>query len=357
MKKASIFLVIAVIFAGIYLAEKKHSNNPTPYTKMGAILPLSGDLASLGDEAQKGIELAVEKANAKGANIDVVYEDDDLGGLNPSSIVEAANKLINVDKADAAITLIIEETKPIAPLFNNHKIPLLTIWDSNSFIQQAGPYMFSNGFSTEKDGALMGEYAFQHFHADTIAIVRHIDPAVDLWVEGLRQKFTELGGKIVYDEAFPITTTDYRLSIAKIKQLHPDAVYLPMIPPSSISFLIQAKQLGMPGVWLSADAIIQNVIDGARGAAEGLYFANIYSDREKEISEMYKEKYKSESPAPTIVAISYEAAEKLIESMKDSKASGETIRDSLERIFGPTRSADRVEKVFKVANGRPMEVQ
>ena len=44
--------------------------------KIGAILPLTGDLAFLGEEIRKGIDIAVEEVRQEGLSLKVFYEDD-----------------------------------------------------------------------------------------------------------------------------------------------------------------------------------------------------------------------------------------------------------------------------------------
>jgi branched-chain amino acid transport system substrate-binding protein len=70
--------VIAVIAIGVFVwlnkAEKKQG-----VIEIGAILPLSGDVAVYGKNTQKGIDLAVEEINKAGGingnKIQIIYED------------------------------------------------------------------------------------------------------------------------------------------------------------------------------------------------------------------------------------------------------------------------------------------
>ncbi|MDP6294240.1 MAG: ABC transporter substrate-binding protein, partial [Candidatus Woesearchaeota archaeon] len=83
--------------------------------KIGVIVPLIGPFAPLGTEFQRGVQLAFEEATSQGLSVKVLYEDDIR--ITPSAVVAAGNKLINVDTVDVGITMIIEESKPVASMF------------------------------------------------------------------------------------------------------------------------------------------------------------------------------------------------------------------------------------------------
>ena len=72
---------------------------------LGAVLPLSGASATIGDDQRRGIELAVEQINEKGGvlggrKLRVIVEDS--GGRAPSAL-DAAKKLVTVDNVPVVI--------------------------------------------------------------------------------------------------------------------------------------------------------------------------------------------------------------------------------------------------------------
>jgi len=162
--------------------------------KIGAILPLTGDLAFLGEEIKKGIDLAVSEYKDKGIDINVIYEDDQ--SLSQVVAVNAANKLLNIDKIDVGLTMLVEESRSIAPIFNKKEIPLLLLWDSNNFIQGSGDYIFSNGFSTELAGESMADFAYNRLKIRTVAIIGHIDPWADIITRSFKDKFEIMGAEL-----------------------------------------------------------------------------------------------------------------------------------------------------------------
>lgn len=347
-----IFVILVVVVGIWWLAG--NNKVPAPATeepiKIGVILPLTGDLAVVGEEVKSGMMIAEAEAQEAGVNLEIIYEDD---AFAPRLSTNAATKLINIDKVDAVITGIIEEAKPIIPLFNESGVPLLVVWDSNEFLKTVGPTIYSIGFSTEKTGERMAEYAYQQLGLGRIAILGHNDTWAEVITPAFQNKFESLGGEVVLTEFLAIDTSDYRTSIAKIKQLKPDGVYFPMVPPKSAQFLIQADQMGLEATLLTGDPLIQDVINEAGPAAEGIYFTNIYVDDAAEITAKYKKVHQRDPLDPALASFGYDGIQTLLEAWKKTG----DMKSGLVEFFGGTNFIDRIEKVFKVTNGQPVEVQ
>ena len=348
-----IILIIAIIAGAVFLfGNGSNDISKNNSIKIGVILPLSGELAFLGEEIKKGIDVAVGELKNQGVFISVIYEDDQ--SLSLTATVNAANKLLNVDNIDVGMTVLVEESRPIAPMFNTKKIPLLVLWDSNRFIKEAGEYIFSNGFSTEKAGELMAGYAYNTLKFKNIAVISHIDPWAEIISESFAGKFKNFGGNVIYNEKFQIDVTDYRTAIVKIKQLNPDAVYFPLLPMNSVRFLTQAKQLGLETAMLTGDVFIQDVISESGDSAEGVYFTNIFSNNTDKMIAKYKNQYGKDPFDPALFSFGYDGVMNIAEALRISP---DSLKDGLFAIFGKSRSADRIEKIYKVINKRPAEVQ
>jgi len=356
MKKSVIIISIIVVGAlAIGLIVTQTKKEPA-VIKIGAILPLTGDFASFGEEIKKGMEIAREEYdNRTGLSFNIIYEDDQ--SLSPVSSVNAANKLIQMDKVHVGMTMLVEESRPIAPIFNKNKIPLIVLWDSNKFIKDAGEYIFSNGFSTEKAGEIMAQFAYSKLGLKRVALIKHVDPWAEIISDSFEASFKKLGGSIEYKDALQPTETDYKTVIAKIKKKDVDGVYFALVPPNSALFLIQAKELGLKSRLLTGDALIQDVINAAGRSVEGTYFTNIFTEPAKAslLSEKYKNKYKKDPLDVTLVSFGYDGVMKVVEAVK--KSPNKSIWESLISIFGKERSADREEKIYQIIEGKPVEVK
>src|SRR5437762_2745471 len=92
-------LVIAAITALVAANGCSSRSGTGSSLQLGAILPLTGDVASYGVAAKRGIDLAVDDVNnhggVAGRTIRVIYEDDQG---QSSKTISAMQKLTSLDK-------------------------------------------------------------------------------------------------------------------------------------------------------------------------------------------------------------------------------------------------------------------
>ena len=353
MKTIKIIGIVAAAVLVIWGLASWGGNKPMTTTepdKMGVIAPLSSDFSAIGEELKRGIDLAVEQLKSHGTNISVMYEDD---MFDPKQAATAAQKLINIDKVNLVVLFSVEEATPVIPIFENNKVPLVVLWDSNAFLKDAGDYVFSNGFSTEKAGQLMADFASSTLKLKRVAVISHIDAWSEIISQAFADQFKSNGGEVIYTDAVQVGTSDFRLTVTKLKSAKPDSVYVPLIPFDSVSFIKQAKELGLNVPIMSGDALIQDVIDASGDASKNIYFTNAYSDNLELINDLYTEKYGKEMSAPVYVASAFDGVIKIGQGLAGSK----NIKVALDSVFGPTRSADRIEKIYQVKDGVPVEVK
>ena len=93
MKKTIMFSIVALIMLTLPLGAKSQD------IKIGAIWPLTGSQAAVGQEAKRGLEMAVDRINGSGGvlgrKMRLILEDDKS---DPSVGVAAINKLLTADK-------------------------------------------------------------------------------------------------------------------------------------------------------------------------------------------------------------------------------------------------------------------
>lgn len=128
MKTAIVLLIL------LFLAACAQSEKATPY-KFGAILHLTGTQAFYGEFSKIGIDLAIEDINnAGGINgrpVKIIYED---SASDKQKAATAAQKLINVDNADAMISITPFVGAVLAPIAEENKVPFIHIGSVNSYV-------------------------------------------------------------------------------------------------------------------------------------------------------------------------------------------------------------------------------
>ena len=291
----SVLILIFLVFS--YCCERKPKE-----IKIGALLPLTGSAAKYGENAKRGIDLAVDEINSeggiKGRKIQIVYEDTQA---LPQQGVAAIRKLIIIEKVPVVIGAMASSvTLAIAPVAEENRVVLLSPASSNTKITTAGDYIFRNCISDVFEGAQMAEVAYNIINLRKIAIL-YINNDYGVGLENVfKTKFKDNGGDIVISEPFEQDATDFRTQLTKIKRTNPEAVYL-VGYKEMILILKQANELNLKVQMLSTIMFDDpEILEKAGNAAEGVIFTTWVYDPKSEKEEVrnftqeFKKRYNTE---------------------------------------------------------------
>ena len=332
----SAFLAIAVFIGIVFWSGCAKEEKEI---KIGVVLPLTGDGAKYGEEAQNGIDLATEEINARGGingqKVRVIYEDDQ-GTSNGA--VNAFNKLTSVDKVPVVIgPMYSSTTLAVAPVAEDSKVVLFTPSGSSPEITEAGDYIFRNWPSDIFEGGEMAKFAYENLGIRKSSILTvNLDYGIGL-TEVFKTKFTEWGGEILAVEKYDQGATDFRTQLSKIKAAKPDALYLPGYYTEIALILRQAKELGFDAHFLSCVGFDNpKVFELAGEAAEGVIFARPAYDPESEektvsdFVESFKAKYNI-TPG-TYAAHAYDALRIVAKAIEEGGYSANQVKSALYSI-------------------------
>jgi len=356
--------IIGLFLVGIIGWNFLKKDTQTGTMKIGGLLFLSGDFAFFGEAINQGAILAADEAKEKG--IDVVYipQDDQSTATGAAN---AANKLVNVDRVDAAITATVQEVKPVTGTFNGTSIPLIAVWDSNDFIKSAGPNIFTIGFSTEDAGEMMAQHAHGKLGLRKVAVVSQKDDWSSLIASSFAKKFTELGGAVALSEELQPSQKDFRTTLAKAKNLGVDGIYFPFLPGTIAPFAMQAKELGLNAALLSGDSFTADEGAQAKGAAEGTYFTNLYSDKSEALAKKYKDRYGKDVMDPVFLSFGYDGFNTALAAVQKARASAKTPVQMMSSLsvqgtdgmisFDGKNYAEKYERLYRFSGGKVEEVK
>ncbi len=349
--------IVVVAGLGIWYSSRKPAETK-PIT-IGSILPMSGDFAQFGEAINQGALLAVDEAKAEGVSVDYKNQDDQSSAVGAAN---AANTFVNVLGANGVLTATVQEVKPAASVFANSSIPLLAVWDSNNFIKAAGPNVFTIGFSTEDAGEKMATYFWNTLHVKKAAVLSQKDEWSDLIASAFAAKFKALGGSVAFDESLQPTQKDFRTELTKIKSDGVDGVYFPFLPGSIAPFLVQAKQLGVTARFGTGDSMSPDEVTQANGAAEGLYFSNLYSDKGAALAATYKTKYGTDAGDPVFVSMGYDGMKTIIAASQIAQSENISMPDAVRKVniagtdyqinFAGKQYSEKYERLYQVVKGQ-----
>ena len=319
---------------GVDVGDESGSISDEGPIVIGSILPLTGDAASIGQNTQTAIELAVEHINDAGGidgrNLEVIFED---GKCTAQQAANAAQKLVNVDQVPVIIGgLCSSETLAAAPIAEDGKTVMFSMCSSSPDVTDAGDFIFRDYPSDAFQGSKAAEIALEKLGAKKAAVLYCLSD----WCVGIRdvfrKDFPSVGGEIVAEEAYEQTAKDLRTQLTKIKEAEPDLIYFVGYTEASIVGLKQAKELGIEAQMLGADAWDDRTIHEQAGdAAEGIVYIHPYAP----LTDKFKAAMEAKTGSSELTICSpqaYDAVNIVAGIMKRVGAEGERVKDELYKV-------------------------
>ncbi|MBI2109578.1 penicillin-binding protein activator, partial [Candidatus Woesearchaeota archaeon] len=293
MKKLLLILTLSILLFG---CVSKSSSEEV--IKIGAIAPLTGDVANYGEASRNGIQLAVDEINSAGGingkKIEVLWED---GQCKAQPASTAANKLIDVDKVSVIIgTVCSSETLAIAPIAEENKVVVVSAASSSPDITKSGDYIFRVWPSDTGQADAMAKHIYNTEKLTKVALMYPNSDYNLALASAFKKTFESLGGIIAAKEVYEQEAKDFRTQIAKVKDSNPEAVYI--IPYGEGGILTkQLRELGFEGkIFASETYGTQEVLNDAGDSSEGIIYATPKFDDSlsgtADFLKRYKEKFK-----------------------------------------------------------------
>ena len=220
MKKVILF--IAIIVGGLMAWKYVLTNVNIEKSKVtiGIISPLSGDSADYGKKCQKAVYVAQQLHDNNKTNL--IFEDTQA---KPKQGIFSVQKLIKKDNVIAIIGGILSSvTIPTAQISEKNGIVQIATTSSSPKITNLGEYIYRVWPSDEYEGRIMAEEAIKKYKK--IAIL-HMNNDYGLNIGNIFAKvFKELGGKVIYKEAYAKDENSFKKYLAKIQEFDIPALYI-----------------------------------------------------------------------------------------------------------------------------------
>ena len=262
---------------------------------LGNLQDLSGPTSVLGNAVTRGAELAVDRVNAaggfKGDKVKLVTVD--TKG-NVQEAIKAFNRLIDHDNAVAVLGPPVSNIGlAIAPMANEKKIAVVgSFIDPRVTVQENGeaqPSMFLIQPTSTQYAEIIASYALEKLGYKKFAVLYDQSNAFAVsMLKPFKAYIEKRGGTVVAEETYTKTDKDYRAQLNKIKSANADVLYIPNYTQDLVITVKQAKQIGLnlPMVsGLDAAPPFATLV-GDPEAANNIYFANNFSDKEPQLTEV-----------------------------------------------------------------------
>jgi branched-chain amino acid transport system substrate-binding protein len=238
--------------------------------KIGVLATLEGALTPLGEDALRGLEVAVRQANRKvaGRELEITTF---ATNASPDSAIRGARKLVEQDRVHLLLGPVsgsegiairdYSKTQPHVTFVNGTSAALETTYVTPSenffrFNTQGAQWMVGVGDyiynvkKYRKIAALAEDYSF---------------PYTQLF--GLTLEYCQLGGQITERFWVPLGTKDFASIIAKLPE-DVDAIYLGLGGGDAVNFLNQYTQAGGKAKFIGGSIMVDQTVLSSKGAAK-----------------------------------------------------------------------------------------
>jgi len=217
--------VFAAAAAGLVLLSLPVAAETT--VKIGLINSYTGFVAQAADEGQKGFDLYLkehEKDLPPDVKIEVLKRDDTS---NPEVGKRLAQELITRDHVQLLTGIILSPVAAaIAPLTAQAKVPLLLdMAAAGAAITRISPYVVRVSFTLWQQAYPIGKWAAEQGWKKGYSAVSDFIPGHDSEA-AFTKAFTEGGGTMVGSVRFPPANPDFAPFVQRIKDAHPDVVFI-----------------------------------------------------------------------------------------------------------------------------------
>jgi branched-chain amino acid transport system substrate-binding protein len=371
MKRKS-YLAIALFLLAVALVGAGSQKEQGPVegaaarggVTIGALLPLSGDLAVYGQTVQKGIQLAIKQLNAAGGplgmQLKVTFRDTQT---DPTALRDSAEKLVNVDKVPAIVGPMIRSDVATPVTAPNHVV-IISPSNTPTWVTtlEDDDYTFRTTASDAIQGKVLGEMAWEVGYK-TASILYINDPYGGGLAESTKEAFEKVGGRVLGMAAYDPGSVAYKMQLTELAKGDPDVLILIGYPESGIVIIRQALSDDLFDQFLFPDGmqseqIIEDVggnyLEGmygtGPGAADNQSYKNYLASYEAEYDEKPATAYTENAyDGVVVIALAMQAAG--AEAFKADP--GKAIRDNLRRVANPpgekiTASVEDFRKALKL---------
>ena len=220
--------------------------------KIGYSLSLSGILAANGKTALSAHKLWEETINNKGGllgrPVQLVCIDDQT---NPNLVPEIYQKLLAGDQVDLLMGGYGDNSiKPAMPLIIEHKrffVGLMGLAVNREFNYENYFAMIPTG---PNPGVALTEGFFsaaatQHPKPETVALLSADAPFSKSPVHGAKENCSKNGMRVVFEESYPLSTTDFSPFIRKVQQTGADILFMCSYVSDSVGLIRAINQEGL----------------------------------------------------------------------------------------------------------------
>jgi len=226
---------------------------------IGVLLPLSGPYTRFGEQALRGIRLAVDSIHGNG-QVSIFIED--TGG-DPERCKDAYRALLEQGVDMIIGPLLAACVDALAPGLSS-PVPVVALTNREDLASKS-PWLFTHSLSQTLQAEFMAQYAVER-GATRLVVVHSVRPFSQQEAAAFSYRFVELGGEVVYDLELPDGIIDYRYALRGMRQATDDEALLAAKDEERALFGDPEEEIRLPvnfdGVYLALPGKVVSLLAG-----------------------------------------------------------------------------------------------
>lgn len=279
----------------------------------------SGAAADTGNESFRGLELAVDEANAAGGvaghKVEIIEYD---GKTDPQL---AASFAARCAEDDGAVMILggnpAAPAAAITPIANEYGIPYFMMSaGTDSLTDNPAPYLFRFGPRNAQDAIAYSQMLEEQGFKRVALIFNTLPFGLDS--AAVAKKYLgEHGIEVVSEEGYDVAATDLSPQVVNLKAANPEAVLVFPYPADGGRVLRTLEQLGVTApVLVTRSALLKTLREIAGSASDGILIPNTVDTQRADVQAFFAayEKKFGEKTQPTLYpVIGYDGAKVALE--------------------------------------------
>lgn len=290
--KNRLFLIVLILFSTAIFWSCESSSNDKDTTKIGAILPMTGEYADLGDWVYAGIDLAVDEINERDSlhQYSLILED---AMSEASGAVSAYNKLVNTEDVDIIITATSSLSLALKPKAIRDSVLFFGIGSHPKITQGNNNLIFRPSNTSTDEAQEIAEY-----------ITSNLDER-DSWILYYNSEFGQsfnsqieelLGEDIVGSSPFGDDPESFRNIVSRAISNNPDIIISIGFTPSMGNLVRTIREQNFNGevvanIGFSSPSVLNIAGDAANGVKYVDYNLPENSEHYRNLNDLAQERY------------------------------------------------------------------
>ena len=249
----TLFLAVVLVIAGFgvwkYKASHEVAPSDKPVVKIGVTVPLTGNVAFMGQAIKKGIDIAIAEINRKEGNqfyYKAIFEDDQLKAVHSAL---NAQRFISIDKVNAIFTVYSMPALAVNSIAEENKV--LAIHGAFSVKSYQGKYNFRNFVNSVSlaDGVI--EFVLSKGFKNAALLFQNTPGSAEV-LDKIKDTLESKGIK-VESHLYLSGERDFKTVVYKIKESKSDVIVLYVISPEGELIMKELKRQDVEATKIAID--------------------------------------------------------------------------------------------------------